>query len=152
MSTGAGRRSWQKPCSAQQPSPPHFRATERLDLGAWKLEPGEELTYWMTVRDTKEPVPNRFETPRRRIKVGQRLTPSRTGLGDRTGPQEKEQARVDIDRSDRPAAKPGDAPEVPQANAGPHAKRNGLGRLPKNDRDSVKETDVTESEGHRRFD
>ncbi len=47
----------------QQPPTVNFRGTELLDLASWKVEPGSELEYWLTVRDTKEPQSNRFENP-----------------------------------------------------------------------------------------
>ncbi len=40
-----------------------------LDLAALKVKPGETIEYWLTVRDTKEPVANRVETQHQTIEV-----------------------------------------------------------------------------------
>ncbi len=101
---------------------PDFRAEEKLDLAQLKARPGDKLTYWLTVRDNKEPASNRFETARQIIEVGdpvapqekkkfedkqlkdrQQLNPSAQNNPDPTNqvePQENPQARDDQNLKD----------------------------------------------------
>ncbi len=46
-----------------------FDATHTIDLEKNHSKPGDKITYWLTVRDNKEKVSNRFETARQIIEV-----------------------------------------------------------------------------------
>ncbi len=48
-----------------------WRGGFTIDLAEKKLKPGAQVEYMMTVRDTKEPIPNRAESTRQVIKVGE---------------------------------------------------------------------------------
>ena len=74
-----------------QPPTTTFRGTELLDLASWKVEPGSEVEYWLTVRDTKEPQSNRFETQRQKIKIAAPLPESEKKQADQKAQEEKRQ-------------------------------------------------------------
>ena len=46
-----------------------FHGVSELDVAEHKIAPGEKVEYWVTVEDTREPIPNRYETPHRIIDV-----------------------------------------------------------------------------------
>src|SRR5262249_24432388 len=58
----------------QEPRP-DFRATKILDLPQFRVKEGDVITYWLTVRDNKDPVPNRMDTARQVIEVTAPVTP-----------------------------------------------------------------------------
>ncbi|KAJ3058884.1 hypothetical protein HK102_010265, partial [Quaeritorhiza haematococci] len=58
-----------------RPPMPAFEAAETLDLEKLKVPAGSTLTYWLAVRDNREPTSNRIETPRWTLDVGEPVAP-----------------------------------------------------------------------------
>jgi hypothetical protein len=85
-----------------------FKQTEMLDLARLRVKPGSKLTYWLTVRDTKEPVSNRAETLHQTIVVEAPLPPAEKKKFD-------EARRKDLDEEQAPPAEPTELTE----NTGP---------------------------------
>ena len=77
-------------CSRTSPRRPSSAATETFDLEAWKVKPGTRIDYWLTVRDTKEPTSNRFETARQVIEVIAPLPPAEKAKFEETAKKEVE--------------------------------------------------------------
>jgi len=68
----------------KKPPTRRFKGGFTVDLAENKVRPGSQLEYWVTVRDTKEPISNRAETARQIIKVGDPVKESeRKALDDR---------------------------------------------------------------------
>jgi hypothetical protein len=51
-----------------------FQGTHRLDLAELRLAAGDEIAYWVEVRDNRQPKRNQSDTPRYRIRVGSPLS------------------------------------------------------------------------------
>ena len=99
----ATRSSSPRTCSRASEPQPEFKATETLDLAKLtRRSRVDKLTYWLTVRDNKEPASNQFETARQVIEVG------RAGLA-----AGEEEARGQAAQGP-PAAQP-ECPEQPRA-------------------------------------
>ncbi len=99
-----------------KPATPKFRGEATFDLEAWKVQPGSKIDYWLTVRDTKEPTSNRFETARQVIEVLAPVPEKERVKLEQTAQQETEpppQPPSDAER-DKPAADP-DEPPPPNA-------------------------------------
>ncbi|AMV37622.1 hypothetical protein [Planctomyces sp. SH-PL62] len=58
-----------------RPPRPAFEDAEILDLEQLKVPAGSTLTYWLAVRDNREPTSNRIETPRWTLEVGDPVAP-----------------------------------------------------------------------------
>ena len=58
-----------------------------------KVKPGSKIEYWLTVRDTKEPQSNRFETARQIIQVIAPLPPREKKAADEQARKEQEDAQ-----------------------------------------------------------
>ena len=91
-----------------------FRATETLDLAQLRAKPGDKVTYWLTVRDNKEPASNRFETARQIIEVSEPVPPQEKKQFEEKQLQQRQQADQDNQ------SKPGDESQAgAQDNAQP---------------------------------
>jgi hypothetical protein len=92
-----------------KPATPQFRGSETFDLAAWKVQPGSRIDYWLTVRDTKEPTANRFETARQVIEVIAPLPPAEKAKFEETAKKE-----LEPDQAPTPdRANPAENPEQP---------------------------------------
>ena len=89
-----------------RPAAPEFRSTETLDLAPLRLKPGSSLTYWLTVRDNREPSSNKVETPKQLIEIVAPVSP----------PEQKqieEKQKKDREQFEQPPA-PESEPQEPQ--------------------------------------
>ncbi len=68
-----------------------FKGSKVLDLASLKLKPGSKLSYWLTVRDTKEPVSNRAETTHQTILIDNPLPPKELKKFEETARKEKDE-------------------------------------------------------------
>src|SRR5262249_36862994 len=92
-----------------RPANPEFRAAETLDLAPLKLKPGSLLNYWLTVRDNKEPSPNKIETTRQQIEIIAPVSPK-----DRKAFEDKQnKEREQLNQAAPPAPEDQQAPEEP---------------------------------------
>ena len=104
----------------QEPRP-EFRATETLDLAKHRIKPGDLLSYWLTVRDNKDPVSNKFETAHQVIEVIEPASPQEKQLLE-------DKQKKDTEQLDSPPSKPDDvAPGNPTENP-PSPTRRGTAR------------------------
>ena len=58
----------------QEPRP-EFKVTETLDLAKMRVKPGDVISYRLTVRDNKDPIPNKAETAYQVIEVTEPASP-----------------------------------------------------------------------------
>src|SRR5512135_451244 len=96
-----------------------LKQAQMLDLARLRVKPGSKLSYWLTVRDTKEPVSNRAETPHQSIVVEDPLPPAekmkfdearRKGLEDEEQAPPAEPTEPAEDNEPMPPPQPGKAP------------------------------------------
>ena len=73
-----------------------FKGTFTIDLPGKKVAPGTQVEYWLTVRDTKEPIPNRAETPHQIIKIAAPASEDQVKKIDERAQKEKEDAEKQI--------------------------------------------------------
>ena len=64
-------------CSKAGPRAASSRRPRRWTSPRCGVKPGTKRRYWLTVRDTREPTSNKFETPRQIIEVGAPRRPPR---------------------------------------------------------------------------
>jgi hypothetical protein len=93
-----------------QSPPREFRATEVLDLAQLHAKPGDMISYWLTVRDNREPVSHRVETQHQVIEVTEPASPEeKQRLDDE---ERKERERREAAARARPEEPPpADTPE-----------------------------------------
>ncbi|MDX2035948.1 MAG: hypothetical protein SFX72_04805, partial [Isosphaeraceae bacterium] len=108
-----------------QGKPPVDRLVESydLDLAKLRLRPGDRLTYWLTVRDVKDPLPNRVESSRHEIEVVDPLAPEQLARHEENEDREKqaqENAAQPQRDPEQPPAENQERPEEPAANEEPN--------------------------------
>jgi hypothetical protein len=96
----------------QEPRP-EFRVTKTLDLAKLHVKPGDLISYWLTVRDNKDPVPHRVDTQHQVIEVTAPATPEEQKRLERE--QKKQSEQLNPGPPDKPDnLAPGEqAPETP---------------------------------------
>ncbi len=98
-----------------KPASPQFQARETLDLATLNLKPGDKLEYKLSVRDNREPSPNRWDTIKQVIEIAAPVSPQE---------QKKQEAqrKKDLDQLAPPQEladsgepqQPNDQPQDPQ--------------------------------------
>ena len=109
-----------------RPAAPEFRSTETLDLAPLRLKPGSSLTYWLTVRDNREPSSNKVETPKQLIEIIAPVSP----------PEQKqieEKQKKDREQFEQPPA-PESEPQEPQQGGDEKVQQNPGGENDKGNR------------------
>ena len=114
-------------CWRAMKPPPSFRVTETLDLAPLRLKPGEKLSYWLTVRDTREPTSNKAETPRQLIEITAPVAPPEQKQIDEKREKDLEQFKqppppAETEQPQQP--EPGDAGTQDQQQGGQDEKGN----------------------------
>lgn len=69
-----------------------FTGTFTIDLAKARVSPGTAVEYWLSVRDTKEPIANRTESRRRTIRVAGPVSPDERRAIEEKAEQEEAEA------------------------------------------------------------
>lgn len=98
-----------------QKKPPVKKLIEAytLDLAKLKVAPGAKLEYWLTVRDTKDPLPNKFETAKYEIEVVEPVAKDEVAALDKKAKDAQDEA----DRDRREEQQAGTADQVAENGA-----------------------------------